>query len=92
MPKTGFTVVGGKKKKESNLAVRTGGAPTHPKPKKKKTYAEAVQTKKRGRPTKASKGEKTTAQLRKEATAKRKRDCPPVSGMNRSQLERYLKK
>ena len=94
MPKTGFTVVGGKKKKESNLAVRTGGAPTHPKPKKpkkKKTYAEAVQTKKRGRPTHSSKGHKTVGELRKEATAKRKKDCPPVSGMNRAQLERYLK-
>jgi hypothetical protein len=93
MPKSQYTVVS-RKKRDTNLAVRTGGAPTHPlpkKPKKKKTYAQALQTKKKGRPTTASKGGKTVSQLRKEATAKRKRECPPVSGMNRSALERYLK-
>ena len=92
MPVAGYTVVGGKKKRDTNLAVRTGGAPTHPlpkKPKKKKTYADALKTKKRGRPK--QEGE-SLASLRKRASDKRKKECPPVSNMKKAQLIAFLAK
>ena len=70
-------------KQYTNLARRTGGAPTHP---VKKETGKAKRT--GGAPTHP----KSLAALRKQAAAKKRSMCPPVSKMSKAQLISFLKK